>query len=183
MSILPILAHVAVAASLTLPPGAPSVPSQQTAAPTAQQREGHYHEGILGQQYLEVEQALRCDCGCGLDVHSCQFQMQCGTSPVWSERIRTQLEQGETPEAIKAGFVADFGPTVLMSPPAEGFNLVGYLLPGVAILSAGLLVGLVAKGGATSRERLAPVLDVTDEDEARLAAELRSLEEAESPDW
>ncbi len=179
MSILPILAHVAVVASLSLPAGV----AQQMGTPTVQQREGHYHEGVLGQQYLEVEQSLRCNCGCGLDVHTCQFQMQCGTSPVWSARIRKQLEQGETPEAIKAGFVAEFGETVLMAPPAEGFNLVGYLLPGVAILSAGVLVGLVAKGGTATKEGLAPVLDPSDEEEALLAAELRRLEEAESPDW
>jgi len=182
VSILPLLAHAAVAASLSLPGGTPSAPPQEVAAPT-RHIEGHFHEGVLGQEYLEVEQALRCNCGCGLDVHSCQFQMQCGTSPVWSERIRNGLNQGETPEAIKAGFVAEFGPTVLMAPPAEGFNLVGYLLPGFAILGAGVLVGLVAKGGAGAREQLAPVTEVSDEEEARLAAELRRLEEAESPDW
>ncbi len=183
MSILPILAHVAVAASLSLPGGTPAAPPQQAAAAEPQHLEGHYHEGVLGQTYLEIERSLRCDCGCGLDVHSCQFQMQCGTSPVWSEKIRTELNDGKTPEAIKAGFVAEFGETVLMAPPAEGFNLVGYLLPGVAILTAGVLVGLVAKGGAGTKERLAPVLDVSDEEEARLAAEMRRLEEAESPDW
>ena len=44
---------------------------------------GHYHEGELGEKWLILESSLKCDCGCGLDVHSCQFQMQCGTSPVW----------------------------------------------------------------------------------------------------
>jgi cytochrome c-type biogenesis protein CcmH/NrfF len=148
-----------------------------------QSQEGHYHEGEVGRKYLELELGFRCDCGCGLDVHSCQFQMQCGTSPVWSQRIRRQLEQGETPEAIKASFVADFGPTVLMAPPPEGFNLVGYLLPAVAILGAGVLVGMVAKGGGARKERLAPVAEASEEQEALLAAELRQLEEAESPDW
>jgi cytochrome c-type biogenesis protein CcmH len=182
VTILPLLAHAAVVASLSMPAVPAASHPQEAVAPT-QHIEGHFHEGQLGKEYLEVEQALRCDCGCGLDVHSCQFQMQCGTSPVWSERIRDQLNQGQTPEAIKAGFVAEFGETVLMAPPPEGFNLVGYLLPGFAILGAGVLVGLVAKGGTATKEQLAPVLEVSDEEEARLAAELRRLEEAESPDW
>ena len=91
MTTAPILAHLtaAVLASATASPGA-------TAAVLAQiqQSEGHYHEGELGEKYLYVESRLKCDCGCGLDVHSCQYQMQCGTSPAWSARIRRDLEAG-----------------------------------------------------------------------------------------
>ena len=61
---------------------------------------GHYHEGELGDKLLGLESELKCNCGCGLDLHSCQFQMQCGVSPVWSKRIRDALESGETVEAV-----------------------------------------------------------------------------------
>ncbi len=144
---------------------------------------GHYHDGEIGEKLLLLETALKCQCGsCALDVHTCQFQMQCGTSPVWSVRIREALEAGQDVEVIQAGFVADFGGAVLMSPPAEGFNLVGYLLPAVAILTAGMLVGLVARGG-TTREALAPVEQLTDEQAERLRSAMRKLDEAEGPDW
>jgi cytochrome c-type biogenesis protein CcmH/NrfF len=143
---------------------------------------GHYHEGELGEKLMILETSLKCDCGCGLDVHSCQFQMQCGTSPVWSRRIRDALEAGESVEAIEASFVADFGTEVLMLPPPAGFNLLGYFLPAIAIISAGMLVGMVARGGAT-REALVPVEQLTDEDAERLAAAMHKLDEAESPDW
>ena len=143
---------------------------------------GHYHEGELGDKLLGLESDLKCNCGCGLDLHSCQFQMQCGVSPVWSKRIRDALESGETVEAVEAGFVADFGTTVLLAPPAEGFNLVGYLLPVVAILGAGMLLGLLVRGGAVSGEYV-PVTEPSDEDVVRLREELRKLDEAESPDW
>lgn len=143
---------------------------------------GHYHEGELGEKLLIIETALRCNCSCGLDVHSCQFQMQCGTSPVWSERIRRELQAGQDVDAIKAGFVADFGTTVLMSPPPEGFNLVGYLLPAFAIVTAGMLVGLLARGGTTQRE-LAPVEQLSDEDSERLRTAMRKLDQEEGPDW
>jgi len=143
---------------------------------------GHYHEGELGEKLLVVEKSLKCSCGCGLDVHSCQFQMQCGTSPVWSQRIRASLEAGQDVETIQAGFVAQFGPTVLMAPPPEGFNLVGYLLPAFAIVTAGMLVGLIVRGG-TGRQALAPVESLTDEQSERLSAALKRLDETESPDW
>ena len=145
---------------------------------------GHFHEGELGELALALELKLKCNCGsCSLDTHHCQFQMQCGTSPVWSERIRRSLEAGETPEAIEASFVADFGTTVLMSPPAEGFNLVGYLLPSVAIVTAGMFIGLFLRGRAAGREGPTPVTDLSDEDAGRLQAALRKLDETEGPDW
>ena len=143
---------------------------------------GHYHEGEIGEKLLLVEHALRCNCGtCALDVHSCQFQMQCGTSPGWSQRILRSLEAGETPEAIQASFVADFGGTVLMSPPVEGFNLVGYFLPLVAIVTAGMLIGLIVRRDPS--RGFAPAANVAKEDEERLREALRRLDEAEGPDW
>jgi cytochrome c-type biogenesis protein CcmH/NrfF len=144
---------------------------------------GHFHDGELGELALVIERHLKCNCGCGLDVHSCQFQMQCGTSPGWSERIRRSLEAGESPEAIEASFVADFGMTVLMSPPPEGFNLVGYLLPSVAIITVGMLIGLGVRRGRAFRPGLAPVTELDDEDAERLRAALQKLDEAEGPDW
>lgn len=143
---------------------------------------GHYHEGDLGQKLLVVETSLKCQCSCGLDVHSCQFQMQCADSPGWSARIRAELEAGLDVETIQAGFVADFGTRVLMSPPAEGFNLLGYLLPAFAIVTAGMLVGLVARGG-TTRAQLAPIEALSDADEERLRSAMRRLDEEEGPDW
>jgi cytochrome c-type biogenesis protein CcmH/NrfF len=144
---------------------------------------GHFHNGELGELALLIERNLKCNCGCGLDVHSCQFQMQCGVSPGWSERIRRSLEAGETPEAIQASFVADFGTAVLMAPPPEGFNLVGYLLPSVAIVMAGVFIGLFLRGQAGRRERLQPVTELREQDAERLQAALRHLDETEGPDW
>jgi cytochrome c-type biogenesis protein CcmH/NrfF len=177
---LPILAQLAAAATLAIPANMPVMP---VLVAQVQQSAGHYHEGELGQTYLEVEQSLKCNCGCGLDVHSCQFQMQCGTSPVWSQQIRADLEKGMTPEAIQASFVAEYGPTVLMSPPPEGFNLVGYLLPSFALIGAGMVVLLLIRKGSAGQMEVARVEEVSDEEQARLNAALRSLEQDESPDW
>lgn len=143
---------------------------------------GHYHEGELGDKLMVLESALKCNCGCGLDVHTCQFQMQCGTSPVWSQRIRASLEQGDSVEVIQAGFVSDFGKAVLLAPPVEGFNLVAYFLPVLGIVTAGMLIGLLTRGG-TRREDLVPVEAVSDEEAKKLQDAMRKLDEMESPDW
>jgi cytochrome c-type biogenesis protein CcmH/NrfF len=142
----------------------------------------HVHEGPLGDAWLKIEEKLRCNCGCGEDVHHCQFRMECGTSPGWSERILVSLQAGQTPEQIQAGFVADFGQVVLMAPPVEGFNLLGYFLPGVTILMAGALIGLVVRGGM-GRAKLAPVAQLDPADEERLRVAMKKLDESESPDW
>ncbi len=144
---------------------------------------GHYHEGLTGEQALILEREMKCLCSCGMDVHSCQFQMQCDTSPGWSERIRRDLEAGQTPDAIRASFVADYGMQVLMAPPAEGFNLLGYFLPGATILVAGGLIGMLVRRHATYRPGLAPVTELDDEDAERLRSALEKLDKSESPDW
>lgn len=154
------------------------IPGAVGADPTA----GHFHEGELGEKLMVLESNLKCDCGCGLDAHSCQFQMQCGTSPVWSLRIRQELAAGKSVDVIQAGFVADYGTEVLMLPPAEGFNLLGYLLPAVAIVTAGMLIGLLSRGGIQGRD-LVPVTELSEVDEDRLREAMRRLDESESPDW
>jgi cytochrome c-type biogenesis protein CcmH/NrfF len=143
---------------------------------------GHYHEGLTGEQWLVIERSLKCLCSCNLDVHSCQFQMQCAYSPGWSQRIRQELEAGWATEDIQAGFVADYGTQVLMAPPPEGFNLLGYLLPAATILAAGALITIIARGNM-KRAGPAPVIEVADEDAERLRAEWQKLDESERPDW
>ena len=177
------LSAAALATAMIASPGIAqsSGPSHAGYDPTATVG-GHYHEGELGEKLMILESALKCNCGCGLDVHSCQFQMQCGTSPVWSARIRQALEAGESVDVVQASFVSEYGTEVLMLPPAEGFNLLGYFLPAAAILSAGMLVGMVARGRAT-HEALAPVEHLSADEEAKLRAAMLSLDESESPDW
>jgi cytochrome c-type biogenesis protein CcmH/NrfF len=108
--------------------------------------------------------------------------MQCDTSPGWSQRIRQELEAGWSAEDIQARFAADYGTQVLMAPPPEGFNLVGYFLPAVTILVAGAFITMLARG-QIKRAGPAPVTDVADEDAERLRAEWQKLDEMERPDW
>ena len=56
--------------------------------------------------------------------------------------IRERLAAGETPEQVKAYFVEKYGLWILLAPPREGFNLLVWVVPFVA-LGAGLVLVLL----------------------------------------
>ena len=56
------------------------------------------------------------------------------------ELIRDQLRAGKTPDDVRAYFVAKYGEWILLSPKAEGVNLLVYLIPVAAILVGGIIV-------------------------------------------
>lgn len=144
----------------------------------------HAHEGELGEKLRYVEQNLKCSCGCTLDVHTCQLNMQCGVSPVWAEQIYRRLNEGASEEEILDEFVVEYGTAVLIAPPLEGFNWVGYLTPGVALLLGGALVGLILRRNVHSRPVTEPATAVSSDEWDRLQAEIRKIEEEEAAsDW
>ncbi len=61
----------------------------------------------------------------------------CGTQACaqWRELIRQKLQQGWTEQQIKDYFVQQYGERVLATPPPQGFNILVYVLPPLAILS------------------------------------------------
>ncbi len=91
----------------------------------------------------EVEEALSCQCGCGLTVHSCNH-LQCGFAAPAKQTIAEQISQGKGKEEITAAFVVRYGEKVLSAPTTSGFNLVAWITPFLAILVGGGLIGLVS---------------------------------------
>jgi cytochrome c-type biogenesis protein CcmH len=91
-----------------------------------------------------LEHKLKCTCGCNLDIYVCRTtDFTCQYSPALHQEVVDLRAAGKDPEAVVAAFVAKYGEQILMAPPAEGFNLAGYLVPGVAVLLAGSVIGLV----------------------------------------
>lgn len=52
----------------------------------------------------------------------------------WRAMIREELGQGWTPQQVKDYFVQAYGERVLASPPAQGLNLLVYVLPPLAFV-------------------------------------------------
>ena len=85
-----------------------------------------------------IEQQLRCTCGCNLDVFTCRTtDFTCTYSPELHREVVALSDGGRTAQEIIDAFVAKYGERVLMAPKPVDFNLVGYLLPGAAILAGG----------------------------------------------
>jgi cytochrome c-type biogenesis protein CcmH len=67
------------------------------------------------------------------------------------QQIRQQLSAGATPEQIRQGFVAAYGPTVLMSPPNHGWGRAAHLAPLVLLAVAALVGGGTVRRGLRSQ--------------------------------
>ncbi len=102
----------------------------------------------------DIEKQMRCTCGCNLDIYTCRTtDFTCTTSPALHREVLALHEAGLDAEGILADFVDRYGEDVLMAPKPEGFNLAGYLVPGILITSIGMALTWVlyrrqAKAGA-----------------------------------
>jgi len=90
--------------------------------------------------------------------------------------IRERLAAGENPEQVKAYFVDKYGLWILLAPPRQGFNLLVWVVPFVA-LGAGLVLVLLlvrrwSRRSASAGPRPAP-------DAAMRARILREMAERE----
>jgi cytochrome c-type biogenesis protein CcmH/NrfF len=92
------------------------------------------------------------------------------------------IEAGMTGPEVLDDFVARHGELVLMAPRKQGFNLVGYVLPGMAITIVGaVMLWMLAR---RTRQVAADEADgesvatsgVSEEDAERLKAELADLD-------
>lgn len=133
---------------------------------------------------IGIERRLHCTCGCTLDIYTCRTtDFTCTYSPALHKEIVAMVLAKQTPEQIVQAFVAREGEKMLMAPVASGFNLAGYLVPGLTVLSAGLALAayLSRRRGAVAAEAsaAATVIPAPVDDEA-LARLKRALDEVDS---
>jgi cytochrome c-type biogenesis protein CcmH len=137
---------------------------------------------------IAIERRLRCTCGCTLDMYTCRTtDFTCTYSPALHKEVVAMIEAGKTPEEIIAFYVARDGEAVLMAPPAEGFNIAGYLVPGLVIATVGLGLGAYlsrrrdVESGADAMARPATDTAAIPAPDAEAAERLRrALDEVES---
>jgi cytochrome c-type biogenesis protein CcmH len=121
----------------------------------------------------QVAAALRCVVCQNLSVADSPSEM----ARQMRDLIRERLAAGETPEQIRAYFVARYGEWVLLAPPARGFNLVLWLAPFAALAAGfGVVVSLARRSGRRpAGPEPAPPVDARDRQ--RIEAELGRLRE------
>jgi cytochrome c-type biogenesis protein CcmH len=113
----------------------------------------------------------------------CRTALNVSTSPVADQErafIRARIAEGMTKEEIKAALVDEYGPAVLAEPGDEGFDLAGWVVPGVVVVLAGLGVVLLARRWGRAPEPAAAAdaegPDLDPDDARRLDAELTAFD-------
>ena len=95
----------------------------QSAAPDAE----------LEARTRELSAELRCPVCQGISIQDSPAELAVDMRAI----VREQLQAGRTPKQVKAYFVGRYGEWILLRPEAEGFNLVVYVLPFVALAAGG----------------------------------------------
>lgn len=98
-----------------------------------------------------VGKAIVCQCGgCNFPVATCNHE-QCSSRDQMKAMAEKEIAAGKTEGAILRDFVGLYGMKVLAAPPASGFNLTVWILPGIALLAGLTLVVVLLKRWRRSR--------------------------------
>jgi cytochrome c-type biogenesis protein CcmH/NrfF len=132
----------------------------------------------LGQR--EIEESLTCQCGCGLTVATCNH-LECSFAVPVRKDIAESLDRGETGQQILERYKKEYGEKVLSSPVPEGFNLLAWIAPYLAIVVAGVVMfGFFRQRAARIEPPPAtkppPATPVSDDRLERLRHEVEDLE-------
>jgi cytochrome c-type biogenesis protein CcmH/NrfF len=134
------------------------------------------HAATLDDRVYAVASRLMCPVCSGQTV----AESDSAVAREMREVIRAKLQAGETPDAILAFFVSQFGDSVLAEPPRRGLSLLLYAGPAAGV-AAGLALAAVLIRRWTPAGRAGPAPDaaqavtpppLSGEDRARLAQEL-----------
>lgn len=80
-----------------------------------------------------------CQCGCNMTVNNCNHE-QCSSRDEMRAMAEKAIVAGKSETQILQDFVLAYGVKVLATPPATGFNLTVWILPGTAVLAGLVLV-------------------------------------------
>ncbi len=97
---------------------------------------------------------LACLCStCNNTVANCPM-LECHFAKPARERIAKLVADGRSESEVIDQFKKDYGLQILASPPAQGFNLLGYIMPFIAIALGLMVIWLFIK-----RFRKAPAVE------------------------
>lgn len=128
----------------------------------------------LATRFNHISDKLVCQCGCQMILRVCNH-VNCPSAVPMRHEVETQLLAGKDDETIIASFVTEYGKVVLSSPPATGFNLAAWVMPGFGLLIGLFIVFMMASRWATRRRvAMAPAVPVDPELRQRIERELKS---------
>ncbi|MCZ6680202.1 MAG: cytochrome c-type biogenesis protein CcmH [Candidatus Poribacteria bacterium] len=96
----------------------------------------------LESKFDVLASSVYCFCGCNRETIQ---QCICGNSQQVENDFRNRLAVGATIEQIRNDYIAKHGTQYSALMPAEGFNIVAYVMPAIIILVLGGVVFFVLK--------------------------------------
>jgi len=102
---------------------------------------GHQQPESRAQQVQQVAAGLHCPICKDLSVADSPAPL----AQQMRQQIDEQLAAGRSPDDVRAGFVAAYGDSVLMSPPRHGIGRAAYYLPLAVVLGGALVVLLLLR--------------------------------------
>jgi len=114
-------------------------------------------QGQSSDRAKQVGSKMVCMCGCGQVLTECNH-IDCPVGPVMLKKVDQRISSGESDDLLLQSFIQEYGEQVLAEPPAHGFNLVAWLIPGIAFGAGLALVIVVIRQwrNRTVRRDLAP---------------------------
>jgi cytochrome c-type biogenesis protein CcmH len=125
---------------------------------------------VTPQQVHDVAEQLRCVVCQNLSVADSPSEMAAQMRAI----VRERLEAGESPEQVRQYFVERYGEWILLAPRREGFNLLVWWLPFVAVAVGLVSVGLLLRRWTRRRATAAPLPPVDTAMSERIRRELES---------
>ena len=119
-----------------------------------------------------------CMCGgcVGLLNHCPHPDSECSTKSEMRDLIAKEVAAGKSETVILQDLVLRYGVQVLASPPAKGFNLTVWILPGLGlVLGLGLVVGIVRHWRKPALAVVAPPAPVDPEVLAAMEEEMKKV--------
>ncbi|MGD9694459.1 MAG: cytochrome c-type biogenesis protein CcmH [Thermoleophilia bacterium] len=108
---------------------------------------------------------------------TCNTPLEVSSAPValdMKEFIRERIDRGWDKQRIIDALVAEFGKNVLATPPKSGFDLLAWLVPGIAVaLGLGSIPILMRIWARRRRDGPEEAVEISDDDARRLDDELR----------
>jgi cytochrome c-type biogenesis protein CcmH len=143
----------------------------------AQSAKSKLTDPVLANRFNAVSERLVCQCGCGMGLRVCNH-FECPSATPMRAKIEEDLLAGMSDDAIVATFVEEYGDVVLATPPAEGFNLAAWVMPGFAVL-VGLFLVFYFVADWLAKKKVKPGKDRKPADPlltARIEQELKGMD-------
>jgi cytochrome c-type biogenesis protein CcmH len=96
------------------------------------------------QRAKDIGNKMLCVCGCNEILTACNH-VGCTYSHAMLKEIDDRIARGDSDSLIFQSFVQEYGPKVLASPPASGFNLAAWIIPVVVPMAALLILWFVVR--------------------------------------